>query len=113
MQRLSVLLVRPRGFCAGVERAIQTVEEALAQFGSPVFVRHEIVHNPYVVDKLAAKGAIFVEELDAVPDAAPSSFRPMELPNPFGRKPNAADCSTSMRPVLWSPRSAAKCKDMR
>ena len=74
MQRLSILLVRPRGFCAGVERAIQTVEEALAQFGSPVFVRHEIVHNSHVVGQLAAKGAIFVDELDAVPDGAPVIF---------------------------------------
>ena len=68
MQRLSVLLVRPRGFCAGVERAVRTVEGALAQFGAPVFVRHEIVHNAYVVGQLVSKGAIFVGELDAVPD---------------------------------------------
>ena len=74
MRQLSVFLVRPRGFCAGVERAIRTVEEALARFGAPVFVRHEIVHNPYVVDQLAAKGAIFVDELDAVPDGAPVIF---------------------------------------
>jgi 4-hydroxy-3-methylbut-2-enyl diphosphate reductase len=74
MQRLSVLLVRPRGFCAGVERAIRTVEEALERFGAPVFVRHEIVHNSYVVGQLAAKGAIFIDELDAVPDGAPVIF---------------------------------------
>jgi 4-hydroxy-3-methylbut-2-enyl diphosphate reductase len=74
MQRLSVLLVRPRGFCAGVERAIRTVEETLERFGAPVFVRHEIVHNPYVVDQLAAKGVIFVDKLDAVPNGAPVIF---------------------------------------
>jgi 4-hydroxy-3-methylbut-2-enyl diphosphate reductase len=74
MQRLSVLLVRPRGFCAGVERAIRTVEEALERSGAPVFVRHEIVHNSYVVGQLAAKGAIFIDELDAVPDGAPVIF---------------------------------------
>jgi 4-hydroxy-3-methylbut-2-enyl diphosphate reductase len=74
MRQLTILLVRPRGFCAGVERAIRTVEEALARFGAPVFVRHEIVHNSHVVGQLAAKGAIFVDELDAVPDGAPVVF---------------------------------------
>ncbi|HEX6629543.1 MAG TPA: 4-hydroxy-3-methylbut-2-enyl diphosphate reductase, partial [Gemmatimonadaceae bacterium] len=62
-----VLLANPRGFCAGVERAISIVERALEQFGAPIYVRHEIVHNKYVVEDLRAKGAIFVEELDEVP----------------------------------------------
>lgn len=65
---LRVLLAAPRGFCAGVDRAIQIVELALAKYGAPVYVRHEIVHNRYVVDTLKAKGAIFVEELDEIPD---------------------------------------------
>ncbi len=64
---LKVLLCSPRGFCAGVVRAIDTVERALAVYGPPVYVRHEIVHNRYVVDNLKAKGAIFVEELDEIP----------------------------------------------
>jgi 4-hydroxy-3-methylbut-2-enyl diphosphate reductase len=64
---LRILLCSPRGFCAGVVRAIDAVEEALRLFGPPVYVRHEIVHNKYVVDMLKAKGAIFVEELDEVP----------------------------------------------
>src|SRR5260370_6039106 len=64
---MEVLLAQPRGFCAGVERAIEIVERALAQFGAPIYVRHEIVHNKYVVDDLRAKGAVFVEELDEVP----------------------------------------------
>jgi 4-hydroxy-3-methylbut-2-enyl diphosphate reductase len=64
---MKVLLCRPRGFCAGVERAIETVERALARFGPPVYVRHEIVHNQVVVDDLARKGAIFVEDLSMVP----------------------------------------------
>jgi 4-hydroxy-3-methylbut-2-enyl diphosphate reductase len=68
MRSLSVLLVSPRGFCAGVERAIQIVEDALARFDSPVFVRHQIVHNPFVVAELARKGAVFIDGLDAVPD---------------------------------------------
>ncbi len=62
-----ILLAQPRGFCAGVDRAIEIVERALAQFGAPIYVRHEIVHNQYVVDDLRAKGAIFIEELDDVP----------------------------------------------
>jgi len=62
------MLAAPRGFCAGVDRAIQIVELALARFGPPVYVRHEIVHNRYVVDNLRAKGAVFVEELDEIPE---------------------------------------------
>ncbi|MFN3869069.1 MAG: 4-hydroxy-3-methylbut-2-enyl diphosphate reductase [Hyphomicrobiaceae bacterium] len=64
---LRILLAAPRGFCAGVDRAIQIVELALAKYGAPVYVRHEIVHNKYVVDTLRTKGAIFVEELDEIP----------------------------------------------
>ncbi len=66
--RLTLYLAAPRGFCAGVDRAIQIVELALARFGAPVYVRHEIVHNRYVVDSLKAKGAVFVEELDEIPE---------------------------------------------
>lgn len=65
---LKILLAAPRGFCAGVDRAIQIVEKALDKYGAPVYVRHEIVHNRYVVDTLRAKGAVFVEELDEIPD---------------------------------------------
>ncbi len=68
--KLNVLLCAPRGFCAGVVRAIDAVEEALRIYGAPVYVRHEIVHNKYVVETLKAKGAIFVEELDEVPDTS-------------------------------------------
>ena len=64
---LEILLCSPRGFCAGVDRAIQIVELALRKFGAPVFVRHEIVHNRFVVDRLKAKGAVFVEELSEIP----------------------------------------------
>lgn len=68
---MRVYLARPRGFCAGVERAIEIVERALARFGPPIYVRHEIVHNVHVVEGLRAKGVIFVDELDQVPDDAP------------------------------------------
>jgi len=71
---MDVTLANPRGFCAGVERAIEIVERALAQFGAPIYVRHEIVHNRYVVDSLRAKGAVFVEELDEVPDGGTVVF---------------------------------------
>ena len=67
-------LAAPRGFCAGVDRAVRIVEIALEKFGTPVYVRHEIVHNRTVVDGLAAKGAVFVEELDEVPEGAPVVF---------------------------------------
>jgi len=78
---LKVLLCSPRGFCAGVVRAIESVERALAIYGPPVYVRHEIVHNRYVVDSLRAKGAIFVEELEEVPDnGAPVIFSAHGVP---------------------------------
>jgi 4-hydroxy-3-methylbut-2-en-1-yl diphosphate reductase len=71
---MEVLLASPRGFCAGVERAIETVERALELHGAPIYVRHEIVHNRYVVEDLRAKGAVFVEELDEVPAGATVIF---------------------------------------
>jgi 4-hydroxy-3-methylbut-2-enyl diphosphate reductase len=78
---LKVLLCSPRGFCAGVVRAIDTVEQALARYGAPVYVRHEIVHNRYVVESLKAKGAIFVEELDEIPHTdAPVIFSAHGVP---------------------------------
>ena len=77
---LRLLLAAPRGFCAGVDRAIEIVELALQRYGAPVFVRHEIVHNRFVVDSLKAKGAVFVEELDEVPDGAPVVFSAHGVP---------------------------------
>src|SRR6202011_843327 len=78
---LKVMLCSPRGFCAGVVRAIDTVERALALHGPPVYVRHEIVHNRYVVDGLRAKGAVFVESLDEIPDTtAPVVFSAHGVP---------------------------------
>ncbi|GAA4773453.1 4-hydroxy-3-methylbut-2-enyl diphosphate reductase [Novosphingobium ginsenosidimutans] len=77
---LRLLLAAPRGFCAGVDRAIEIVERALSRYGAPVYVRHEIVHNRFVVDGLRDKGAIFVEELDEVPDGAPVVFSAHGVP---------------------------------
>jgi 4-hydroxy-3-methylbut-2-enyl diphosphate reductase len=77
---LTVLIAAPRGFCAGVDRAIEIVERALERYGAPVYVRHEIVHNRYVVDALKAKGAVFVEELDEVPEGVPVVFSAHGVP---------------------------------
>lgn len=77
---LTLVLANPRGFCAGVERAIEIVERAIAKYGPPVYVRHEIVHNRFVVESLKAKGAIFVDELDAVADDRPVIFSAHGVP---------------------------------
>jgi 4-hydroxy-3-methylbut-2-enyl diphosphate reductase len=77
---LEIVLAAPRGFCAGVDRAIRIVELALAKYGAPVYVRHEIVHNRYVVDSLERQGAVFVDELDQVPAGAPVVFSAHGVP---------------------------------
>jgi len=74
MEPKEILLAEPRGFCAGVDRAIEIVERALAKFGAPIYVRHEIVHNTYVVNDLKARGAIFIEDLAEVPEGATLVF---------------------------------------
>ena len=79
LKPLKVFLAQPRGFCAGVERAIEIVERALKIYGPPVYVRHEIVHNKRVVNNLSSKGAVFVQELDQIPAGAVTIFSAMEL----------------------------------
>jgi 4-hydroxy-3-methylbut-2-enyl diphosphate reductase len=79
-EKLTILLAAPRGFCAGVDRAIQIVERALEKYGAPVYVRHEIVHNRFVVEGLEKKGAVFVKELDQVPEGAPVVFSAHGVP---------------------------------
>src|SRR5690349_1683647 len=74
LQSMHILLAKPRGFCAGVDRAIEIVERALSLYGAPIYVRHEVVHNKFVVHDLRAKGAIFVEELDEVPPGSTVVF---------------------------------------
>lgn len=71
---IEIILANPRGFCAGVERAIEIVERALTKYGPPIYVRHEIVHNKHVVESLRAKGAVFVDEIDEIPDGAVTIF---------------------------------------
>jgi 4-hydroxy-3-methylbut-2-enyl diphosphate reductase len=83
---LDLLIAAPRGFCAGVDRAIRIVELAIEKFGAPVYVRHEIVHNKYVVDSLKAKGAVFVDELDQVPDGVPVVFSAHGVPKAVPHK---------------------------
>lgn len=78
--KLTILLAAPRGFCAGVDRAIKIVEKALDKYGAPVYVRHEIVHNRFVVENLQDKGAIFVKELDEIPDGYPVIFSAHGVP---------------------------------
>ena len=73
-KEIKILLSAPRGFCAGVERAIEIVEKSIQKYGSPVYVRHEIVHNKFVVDDLKNKGAIFVEELEEIEDKIKTSY---------------------------------------
>lgn len=91
---LTLLIAAPRGFCAGVDRAIEIVERAIERYGAPVYVRHEIVHNRYVVDSLKAQGAIFVEELDEVPDGAPVVFSAHGVPK-------SVPVEASRREMVW------------
>jgi len=91
---LTLLIAAPRGFCAGVDRAIEIVERAIDRYGAPVYVRHEIVHNKYVVDSLKAQGAIFVEELDEVPDGAPVVFSAHGVPK-------AIPVEATRREMVW------------
>jgi 4-hydroxy-3-methylbut-2-enyl diphosphate reductase len=86
---LTLMIAAPRGFCAGVDRAIHIVELAIERYGAPVYVRHEIVHNAFVVDGLRAKGAIFVEELDEVPDDRPVVFSAHGVPKAVPSKAEA------------------------
>ena len=86
---MQILLANPRGFCAGVERAIAIVERALEKFGAPIYVRHEVVHNRYVVDGLKSKGAVFVEDLAEVPDGATVIFSAHGVPQSVRQEADA------------------------
>ena len=87
-----VLLAEPRGFCAGVDRAIDIVERALELHGAPIYVRHEIVHNRYVVDDLHAKGAVFIARPDRWPGHATLVSSRSDSPQCFGARPNVGQC---------------------
>ena len=91
---LNVLLASPRGFCAGVDRAIQIVERAIEKYGAPVYVRHEIVHNRHVVERLKALGAVFVDELDEAPDDRPVVFSAHGVPKSVPAAARARDMTS-------------------
>src|ERR1700716_2067338 len=106
IKSMQVILAQPRGFCAGVERAIDIVERALEKFGAPVYVRHEIVHNKHVVDGLKAKGARFVDELDQVPEGALPHLQPPGRPPGGGARaprPGAAGAGRDLPAGLQGP----------
>jgi hypothetical protein len=107
---LIVRLASPRGFCAGVERAVRTVEDALARYGAPIFVRHEIVHNRHVVRRLEAMGAVFLESLEGAPAGRPVIFSAHR--DPSLRKRTPAVFMRSTRPARSSPKSTMKCAGM-
>ena len=108
---LTIRLCQPRGFCAGVDRAIQIVVLALKKYGAPVYVRHEIVHNRYVVEGLQSLGAVFIEELNEIPPSTAKRrwcFPRMACRNRCRKMPWHATYSTSTRPVRWSPRCTSR-----
>ena len=98
---MKIILANPRGFCAGVDRAISIVELALEIHGAPIYVRHEVVHNRFVVNGLRDRGAIFVEELSEVPDGAIVIFLHTAYLKPFDKKRKTAISKYLMQPVLW------------
>ena len=98
---MQVVLANPRGFCAGVDRAIEIVERALDQCGAPIYVRHEVVHNKFVVESLRAKGAIFVEELGDVPPAVPLCLVRTAYRRRCGARLTSADSPFSMQRARW------------
>ena len=105
---MEILLASPRGFCAGVDRAIEIVERALERYGAPVYVRHEIVHNRYVVDALREKGAIFIESPSEAPDGAQLIFSAHGVSPQVRSEANENNLKPSTRPVRWSPKCTSK-----
>lgn len=96
-----VLLAAPRGYCAGVDRAVVAVEKALEHYGPPVYVRKQIVHNVHVVSELESRGAIFVEENDEVPEGALVVFSAHGVSRQWCSRPRSAACRPSTPPARW------------
>ena len=104
-----VLLAKPRGYCAGVDRAVQTVEKALERYGAPVYVRKQIVHNTHVVRELEERGAIFVEEAEEVPEGAVVVFSAHGVaPQVREEAAERGPATRSTPPARWSPRCTAR-----
>ena len=101
---MHVLLARPRGFCAGVNRAISIVNRALERYAPPVYVLHEIVHNTHVLDALRGRGAIFVEELEEIPAGAVTIFSAHGVSRAIAEQATALGCAPSTPPVHSCPR---------
>ena len=110
---MRIVLANPRGFCAGVDRAIEIVERALQLFGAPIYVRHEVVHNRNVVERLRGLGAVFVQELDEVPDNGTVIFSAHGVSTAVESEAQRRRCRCSMRPVHWSPRCTWKWRALR
>jgi 4-hydroxy-3-methylbut-2-enyl diphosphate reductase len=105
---MEILLANPRGFCAGVDRAIEIVERVLELYGAPIYVKHEVVHNRYVVEDLRSRGAIFVDEIEAIPNGATCIFSAHGVSQQVRERPPSVDCASSTRPARWSPRSTSR-----
>src|ERR1700679_1195194 len=103
-----IILAEPRGFCAGVDRAVEAVRSALRSYGRPLYVRHQIVHNRFVLEALEREGAIFVESLDEGPPANASFSVRMASRPANGTEPRIARCALSTPPARSSPRSISK-----
>ena len=108
-----ILLAEPRGFCAGVDRAIDIVERALAKFGAPIYVRHEIVHNTYVVNDLKIKGAIFIEDLADVPAGATLVFSAHGVSLAVRIEADVRGFQVFDAPARWSPRCMSRWPSCR
>ena len=105
---MKILLANPRGFCAGVNMAIECLERALDFFGPPLYVYHEIVHNKFVVDRFRERGTVFVESLDEVPPGSPLLYSATASRRRSATRPRNAGCSPSTPPARSSSRSTSK-----
>ena len=110
-KNLKILLASPRGFCAGVDRAIEIVKKSIDKYGSPVYVRHEIVHNKHVVDSLKKIGAVFVEEIEEIKDKTrPVIFSAHGVPKSVPKEASALNMTYVMQHVLWFLKFTEKLK---